>query len=516
MVHAECEFYSPSCDPASFWMYVCVCLVLVTCAGMMAGLTMGLLSLDKLNMRILEMEGTDSEKTRAATVLPILNRHHFLLVTLLLVNAGANEALPIFLNKLVPEAVSIVLSVTCVLFFGEIIPSAIFTGPNQLKIAASLAPMVKALMLVTAPVAYPISKLLDYLLGDDHSLAQYKRKELKALIALQRENDEAKRIYLSQHSHSVDPDGKESSPSSGRGSSGSGSSSTSTDSHKTMWTPTFANSAHSTRLHVDEVTIIHGALDLSSKTVTNIMIPMKQVYMLEYDTKLTEHVMADILASGHSRIPVYKEYRSNIVGLLLVKRLIVLDPEDERPIRDLVLRKPIVTTPNESCYSILNEFQKGRSHIALLTRQADAVMRCWEQDVDVPRDVEFLGIVTIEDVIEELIQEEIEDESDMYVHDIVDYWGTKARKKRVHEAGRTFVKKKLKLLAERARRRVRNRHKAAELANRGANALDAPIQVKVVTETTPLVPKVVAATSTMEAPIQVTIVSETTALLQKP
>ncbi|KAJ0388730.1 hypothetical protein ATCC90586_010708 [Pythium insidiosum] len=97
----------------------------------MAGLTMGLLSLDMLNMRILQMEGSTDEKRWASRVLPILSKHHFLLVTLMLVNAGANEALPIFLSRLVPESVSIILSVTCVLLFGEILPSASDRVPDR-------------------------------------------------------------------------------------------------------------------------------------------------------------------------------------------------------------------------------------------------------------------------------------------------------------------------------------------------------------------------------------------------
>ncbi|GAB9469486.1 hypothetical protein Gpo141_00006764 [Globisporangium polare] len=494
MGDGACEFYSPSCDPGSFWMFFGMSVVLICAAGLMAGLTMGLLSLDMLNMRILELEGSEEQKRQAARVLPILNQHHFLLVTLLLVNAGANEALPIFLNKLVPEAVSIVLSVTCVLLFGEIIPSAVFTGPNQLRIAAWLAPAVKMLMVVACPIAYPISKLLDWWLGAEHDHAQYKRKELKALITLQRETDAARRSFI-EHARQTHSFGA-----SGAGASGGGKNSAFLPESQALLTPRASyaakhyDSTHDTRLHVDEVTIIHGALDLSSKTVTEVMIPMKQVFMLEYCTKLNENVMADILASGHSRIPIYRDYPANIVGLLLVKRLIVLDPDDERMIGDLSLRKPILVNPEESCYAILNEFQKGRSHIALVTKDVSQVLQCWRDGVDVPRSVEFVGICTIEDVIEELIQEEIEDESDVYVHGIVDYWKTKSRKARLQKAGRNFVKKKLKMLAERARRTVKNRATtAAKMASLapvpGAPAeahLDSPIQVKIVSEKEPL------------------------------
>ena len=53
-----------------------------------------------------------------------------MLVTLLLCNAGAMEALPLSLDKLLPSWAAIVSSVTGVLFFGEIIPQALCTGPN--------------------------------------------------------------------------------------------------------------------------------------------------------------------------------------------------------------------------------------------------------------------------------------------------------------------------------------------------------------------------------------------------
>ncbi|KAL3671240.1 hypothetical protein V7S43_003172 [Phytophthora oleae] len=484
----ECEFFTPWCDPPAFYLYLAMSLVLICAAGMMAGLTMGLLSLDMLNMRILEMEGSEEEKTYAKQVLPVLTQHHFLLVTLLIVNASANEALPIFLNKLVPEAVSILLSVTCVLFFGEIIPSAVFTGPNQLRIAAMLCPFVRTLMAITCPIAYPISRVLDMWLGDDHDPAQYKRKEIKALVTLQRENDAARRSFVDHlrqsqqvgdtptHSHTV-------------------TTMSAISDKQPLLTPhsLYEDSAQGTRLHVDEVTIIHGALDLASKTVTEVMIPMDDVYMLELDTELSPNMLASVLASGHSRIPVYEKHKSNIVGLLLVKKLIVLDPDDRRPIRDLILRKPILVGPKESCYAILNEFQKGRSHIALVTSHVEEVLKCWRSDEEIPESVVFEGIVTIEDVIEELIQEEIEDESDVYVHDIVDYW--QARFHNVRKGtGSAFVKKRLHLLADRARRRVRSRRSkqaaeaatAAPVRSAGAQQLDPPIEVKVISEKTPL------------------------------
>jgi len=96
-----------------------------------------------------------------------------LLVTLLLSNATAMEALPIFLDKLVPSFWAVLISVTMVLFFGEIIPQAICIGPQQLVIAEKVAPMVRFLMITLGFICYPISLILDKLLGE-HDLTRFK------------------------------------------------------------------------------------------------------------------------------------------------------------------------------------------------------------------------------------------------------------------------------------------------------------------------------------------------------
>jgi len=98
-------------------------------AGLMSGLTVGMMGIDHLVLEMKEGNGTQEEKQAAKRLLPILKKHHYLLVTLLLCNATCMEALPIYLDKLVPEIWAIMISVTCVLFFGEIIPMAVCTGP---------------------------------------------------------------------------------------------------------------------------------------------------------------------------------------------------------------------------------------------------------------------------------------------------------------------------------------------------------------------------------------------------
>ena len=147
------------CCGFEFWMYVVLCFSLVCFAAIMAGLTVAYMSLDALNIQIIEASGTDHERKYARAILPLLKNRHLLLVTLLIGNATAMEALPIFLDRLVSPYMAILLSVTMVLIFGEILPQAI-CAHYSLPIGAFLSRFVMVLQLLCSPVAWPVSKLL--------------------------------------------------------------------------------------------------------------------------------------------------------------------------------------------------------------------------------------------------------------------------------------------------------------------------------------------------------------------
>jgi len=207
---------------------------------------------------------------------------------------------------------------------------------------------VLALMWLFAPVSWPIAKLLDYLLGEDHGTT-YKKAGLKTLVTL----------------------------------------------HKTM--------GEGERLNEDEVSIISGVLDLKAKSVGSIMTPMNDVFTLSADAVLDEEMMNDIMREGYSRIPIHEpKNRNDFVGMLLVKMLITYDPEDARRVSHFSLATLPETRPETSCLDILNFFQEGKSHMVLVS--------------DFPgKSYGAIGVVTLEDVIEELIGEEIIDESDVFV-----------------------------------------------------------------------------------------------------
>lgn len=336
-----------------FWVYLGVYFGLVLFAGLMSGLTMGLLSLDILSLKVLERGGKPEEKRYAAKILPLVEKHHLLLVTLLLANAAAVEAMPIFMDRISSPVIAICVSVTAVLFFGEVIPQALCTRYG-LAIGATLAPLVKILMVLLFIIAWPVSKLLDCLLGHEHATF-FRRAELKELVDLHRE----------------------------------------------------AADGNEEPLREDEVLIIKGALEMRNKTVKDTFTPMDKVYMVNIDAKLDEELMEELLRRGHSRVPVYEGTRNEIVGLLLVKNLIKLDPDDATPVRDVYRnaeRALLTSNIDEPLFDLLDKFQTGKSHMCVV--QAEKKNE-FGQTIK-----QTVGIVTLEDLIEQLIQEEIWDETD--------------------------------------------------------------------------------------------------------
>ncbi len=84
----------------AFWFNLIAFVTLACFAGTMSGLTVGYLSIDSLVLEIKMNNGTESEKAYAEKIYRLVHNHHWLLVTLLLCNSFACEAMPIFLSKL--------------------------------------------------------------------------------------------------------------------------------------------------------------------------------------------------------------------------------------------------------------------------------------------------------------------------------------------------------------------------------------------------------------------------------
>ncbi|PNY02635.1 DUF21 domain-containing protein at1g47330-like protein [Trifolium pratense] len=108
------------CCGTKFWLYIVVIVGLVCFAGLMAGLTLGLMSLGLVDLEVLIKSGRPQHRIHAAKIFPVVKNQHLLLCTLLIGNSLAMETLPIFLDAIVPPYAAVLISVTLILIFGEV------------------------------------------------------------------------------------------------------------------------------------------------------------------------------------------------------------------------------------------------------------------------------------------------------------------------------------------------------------------------------------------------------------
>nr|AJI77175.1 cystathionine beta synthase [Medicago truncatula] len=418
----EVEIDDEHCCGNHFWILALICWVFMFFAAISSALALGLLSFSQVDLEVLVKAGQPHIQKNAAKIMSIVKNEHLVLCTLLMAKSLALEGVSVLMEKMFPEWVAVLLATALISIIAEVIPQAL-NSRYGLRFGATMSPFVRVLLLLFFPFAYPVSKLLDCLLGKGHT-ALLGREELKTLVNL--------------HANEAGKGGE---------------------------------------LTLHETTIIAGALDLTMKTAKDAMTPLSETFSLDINSKLDMHTMGMIMSKGHSRIPIYSGKQTNIIGLILVKNLMFCRPEDETPIKFMTIRRVPRVGENWPLYDILNQFKKGQSHMAVVLRSkenirtaasntegfgpflphdyisisteastwqsegseyysatlknamlqeskdSDPLHRSKQHDTSISLEnmesllgeEEVVGIITLEDVMEELLQEDILDETDQYI-----------------------------------------------------------------------------------------------------
>lgn len=286
------------------WLQVILVLFLLVLSGMFSGLNLGLMALDPMELRIVQRCGTTKEKKYASKIEPIRSKGNYLLCSLLLGNVLVNTTLTILLDDLIGSGLGAVAASTVgIVIFGEIVPQALCSR-HGLAVGANTIVVTKFFMLLTFPLSFPVSKLLDCVLGQEIGTVYNREKLLEMLKVTEPYNDLVK----------------------------------------------------------EELNIIQGALELRTKTVEDIMTPLSNCYMMPTDAILDFNTMSEIMESGYTRIPVYETEKSNIVDILYVKDLAFVDPDDCTTLKTVTkfYNHPIHFVFHDTKLdAMLEEFKKG-------------------------------------------------------------------------------------------------------------------------------------------------------------
>ena len=236
---------------------------------------------------------------------------------------------------------------------------------HGLAVGAKTILLTKFFMLVTAPLSFPISKILDCILGTEIGTVYNKQRLMELLKVTEQYNG----------------------------------------------------------LEKDEINIVTGALVLKQKSVKDVMTNIEDCYMLPIESILDFETISEIKEQGYSRVPVYQGGdRKKVVYLLFAKDLLFVDPDDEKPIEEICkfYQNDVNFVYSDTILTdMFDEFKSGeKGHLALVQEV--------NTDGDSDPFYETVGLVTLEDIIEEIIQQEIVDETDVVIDN-------KTKKKRKRE-----------------------------------------------------------------------------------
>ncbi len=338
-----------------FWWEYIIIIVLILLSGLFSGLTLGLLSLNPMNLNII-MSGETKEALYARYILPIRKKGNWLLCTLLIGNVLVNNSLAIFLGDATSGILGLIISTLMIVIFGEIIPQSVCSR-YSLLVGYHTRWITKGLLLLLSPISWPLSWILDKVMGEEIP-STYTNTELKKLVEIYEKD---KNVELQSK---------------------------------------VAN-------------IMTGALNLDGKCVGDLglMVPWDDVYKISMNTLLNFEILSDFFGKGYSRIPIYSDMDYNkdeIVGIVFVKELILLDPEDEIPVSSIIntFEHPILKVSTDFKLSdMLTEFCSGKGHIAIVKEKMDNNMGLYSE--------KNVGIITLEDIIEFIFNIDIIDETDI-------------------------------------------------------------------------------------------------------
>ena len=309
--------------------------ILVAFAAIFSGVNISLMSLSVTDLKRKARLGN----TMAKRVLPLRQNSHLSLAGILFANVAVVSTSSLVLEHHFNGWIAGIATTILMVVFGEVIPQAVFIQ-SALRFTSFFAPLIKLVVWLTYPLSKPIQLLLDRWIGEETKLL-HSRQELGLLIG----------------EHQTDS---------------------------------------SSELDDDEVEIIKSALQLSEKSVREIMSPIDEVFWLPLDATLDAATVDTITARGYSRIPILSHDKRECYGVLLMKDMVDIDfDEFPVPVTSFKLHHTRIVGSRTALDTMFRKFISIHSHL-----------------IPIEKDDEIIGIVTIEDLIEEIIGREIADETD--------------------------------------------------------------------------------------------------------
>jgi len=304
-------------------------------------------------------------------------------------------------------------------------------GPQQLRLGYYMVPPFKVLMVFLYPITKPCSLLLDYIVhgpnGEHETEEEYNRGELSALVKIQYEERLNKNKGTTPLKIAVDKrfpvrtlthwsalkkemlqavNDRYDSLDDGGGDD---------DDYAPLERELTAP------MEKQEVDVVVGALQMKTKVATDVYTPRRHLYAIPDDLVLDRDGFTAIYAQGYSRVPVYRNMkgrdadtnRSCVIGFLMTRQLIMIDWDHDREVKSLPIIRPDCVSPRRNLVDLLKLLRSGGSLMAFVCARPDLANRALLEGKPLPVESGFMGIITLEDILESILQTKIYDESDI-------------------------------------------------------------------------------------------------------
>jgi magnesium and cobalt transporter len=156
---------------------------------------------------------------------------------------------------------------------------------------------------------------------------------------------------------------------------------------------TLADAEHRELIAPESRLMLEGVLRMADLTAGDVMVAAPRMDLLDIDADYDDLLHA-VIGTGHSRFPVYEGARENVIGILMAKDLLKLQRSPDLNLRTL-LRPAVFVPESKGLNDLLRDFRSNRNHLAIVIDEFGSTA----------------GLITIEDVLEEIVGE-IEDEFD--------------------------------------------------------------------------------------------------------
>lgn len=228
------------------------------------------MSLTPDDLIVIQEAGNENDRKYAKKIYPVRKHGNFLLCTILLGNVLVNSTTTILLDTLISGGLAVAGATLAIVIFGEIIPQAICSR-HGLEVGSRTIFLTRMFMIATFVVAFPLSKLLDIVLGKKKFASfddQWPRKLIRHFLG-----EEVGARYTRDQMRAL------------------------------------LKHTKTTDIEDREKAIMTGVLGLKAKKIRDVMTNLVDVFMLDADRIVDDELVLNVYGYGYSRIPVYEGQR---------------------------------------------------------------------------------------------------------------------------------------------------------------------------------------------------------------